>query len=75
MTWLQAHYQLLLTISGTVTAAATFLSSKLGDKAPKWLAYLLDVLSWLPQQGKSGVLGPVNIPLIPSISKGDSNAK
>ena len=66
-------------IAGLVVTVIASIVNRFGDPdgdpktpSPKWvrvLSTIADVLAWVPKPGNVGVLGPVNLPGVPSVSK------
>lgn len=64
--WLKAHARDIFDVLAVVYIILLSVKNRYGDKAPKWVDVALDVLALLPKRGAVGVLGPVNVPLVPS---------
>jgi hypothetical protein len=73
MRWLSEHSQMLWIIIGGLSAVASWLNANLPKdvsgyvKRPTswplfYLRMVIDLLALVPQPGKAGVLGPINLP-------------
>lgn len=67
--WLRVHWEDVLAVAGVVYIILLSIKNRYGDKAPKVVDVGLDVLSLLPRKGQAGALGPVNLPMVPSLGK------
>lgn len=77
-TWFRSHLSTILAVLGVLSVVCTFINARLPRDAeghvtrPKswgefiWRA-LVDLLALVPQPGKAGLLGPVNVPGMPSL--------
>lgn len=76
--WLQTYWPAILVVASIVTGLATAIQARLPKdldgnvtRPRNWGAFFwrlfVDVLSWLPQAGKSGLFGPLNLPGLPSL--------
>ncbi len=69
MNYLAQHWGAILIALGILSSVLATIANRLGPKVPKWLEIVIDVLALVPQPGKSGLLGPLNVPGCPSLSK------
>jgi hypothetical protein len=75
MNWVRENWDLILEVLGFLALVVASVITRLGpEKAPKWLLVVADVLSFVPKKDKKGLLGPVNVPGVPSLEKKNDQA-
>lgn len=69
MEWITGHWIYEL-VFGLVTLLLGILNRALGAGSPRtWLEVLVDLFALFPRPGNTGLLGPINVPGIPSKPK------
>jgi hypothetical protein len=82
MTWLKENWPYFLAAMPVVATVIVLVANRFSDPdndpktpPPKWVrvAYaVVDVLSFVATKGKTGIVGPVNLPGFPSKEKDES---
>jgi hypothetical protein len=83
MTWLKENWPYFLAALPVVATVIVMVANRFSDPdndpstpPPRWVRVALtvaDILSFVATKGKTGILGPVNLPGVPSFNKGSND--